>query len=145
MKLKLLLGLLLLSLFAQNNFAKDKKSNLVHLKGWSEKQIKARMKYFNKSLGVKCNFCHVKDKSVDLSDDITDPKIRKALSYKNLARDMMKMTDEMNEKYLSWNHGSGRPADKIDCMFCHRGSTDKLVKRHMVFTKPENKLIPKDK
>lgn len=106
---------------------KASKSTLQLLGHLSKKELKARMKFYSKSLGQKCNFCHVKDKSIDLSDSITDPEIRKRLQHKEIAREMIRMTQEINQKYLNWNHSSGRKADQVNCMLCHRGNKDRLI------------------
>ena len=95
----------------------------------SKKELKARMKYFAKSLGVKCKFCHLKDKKINLSEKITDPRQRKILGHKERAREMIRMVHEINSKFLNWKHGSGRKADQIDCMFCHQGHKDRLEER----------------
>ena len=76
------------------------KSTLQLLGHLSKKELKATMKFYSKSLGQKCSFCHVKDKSVDLNDSITNPSIRKRLKHKEIAREMIRMTQEINEKIL---------------------------------------------
>ena len=56
----------------------------------------------SKALGVKCEFCH---NTKDMTED-TD--------YKEVSRDMMRMTERLNKKDLK-NYGT------ITCMSCHRG------------------------
>ncbi len=106
---------------------KSKNSTLQLLGHLSKKELKATMKFYSKSLGQKCSFCHVKDKSVDLNDSITNPKIRKRLKHKEIARQMIRMTQEINKKYLNWNHSGGRKADQVNCMLCHRGNKNNLL------------------
>ena len=106
---------------------KSQNSTLQLLGHLSKKELKATMKFYSKSLGQKCSFCHVKDKSVDLNDSITNPKIRKRLKHKEIARQMIRMTQEINKKYLSWNHSGGRKADQVNCMLCHRGNKNNLL------------------
>ena len=31
---------------------------------------------------------------------------------------MIRMTQEINEKYLNWDHSGGRKADQVNCMLC---------------------------
>ena len=117
---------------------KKQKSTLQLLGHLSKKELKATMKFYSKSLGQKCSFCHVKDKSVDLNDSITNPSIRKRLKHKEIAREMIRMTQEINEKYLNWNHSEGRKADQVNCMLCHRGNKD-----HLIEAMHENMLLMK--
>ncbi len=119
---------------------KKQKSTLQLLGHLSKKELKATMKFYSKSLGQKCSFCHVKDKSVDLNDSITNPSIRKRLKHKEIAREMIRMTQEINEKYLNWDHSGGRKADQVNCMLCHRGNKD-----HLLEAMQENMLLMKNK
>tara|TARA_Y100000589_G_C27175751_1_gene638687 strand:- start:570 stop:1019 length:450 start_codon:yes stop_codon:yes gene_type:complete len=111
-----------------NKFGENQSSTLQLLGHLSKKELKATMKFYSKSLGQKCSFCHVKDKSVDLNDSITNPKIRQRLKHKEIARQMIRMTQEINEKYLSWKHSGGRKADQVNCMLCHRGNKSNLLR-----------------
>lgn len=66
-------------------------------------QLKTIMKEQSKALGVDCDHCH---KEPDMAAD--HPK-------KVIAREMMKMTAELNKKYRSSTNG------KVTCWSCHRG------------------------
>lgn len=66
-------------------------------------QLKAVMKEQSKALGVDCDHCH---KEPDMAADT--PK-------KTIAREMMRMTAELNKKYRSTTNG------KVTCWSCHRG------------------------
>lgn len=67
-------------------------------------QLKTIMKEQAKALGVDCEHCH---KEPDMAAD--HPK-------KMIAREMMKMTAELNKKYRSTTNG------KVTCWSCHRGA-----------------------
>ena len=129
MKIVVAILVIVSSIVATENKVSPKHPNstlqlLGHL---SKKELKKTMKFYSKALGQKCSFCHVKDKSIDLNESITDPKIRKRLKHKEIAREMIRMTQEINSKYLNWNHGGGRKADQVNCMLCHRGKKDRLL------------------
>ncbi|MBT3783595.1 c-type cytochrome [bacterium] len=107
----------------------ERKKRLKFYGDLSKKELKTRMKYIAKSLGVKCKFCHLKDKKLSLGPDIKAPSHRKVLRRKEIARNMIEMVETINSKFLKWEHGSGREADQIDCHFCHRGSADHLLEK----------------
>lgn len=67
------------------------------------------MQRFNASLGVKCDFCHVK------GDFASDEK-----HEKEMARGMIGMTEEINAKF---------PDGKVHvgCFTCHRGEKEPQV------------------
>ena len=93
----------------------------------SKAELKSRMKYISKSLGVKCSYCHLKDKRTSLTDEIRNPRERKILERKRVALEMIRMVEHINSNYLNWKHGSGRKADQVDCQLCHRGKPEHLV------------------
>lgn len=85
------------------------------------KEVDHAMDQFKMALGVKCNYCHApsKDnpKKMDMASD-DNPK-------KDIARDMLRMTMEMNQKYISAiPHESTDTAkvQMITCNTCHRGA-----------------------
>lgn len=69
-------------------------------------QIKAVMKAQTKALGVECDHCH------DVPDMASDKN-----EHKKIARDMMRLTDELNSKWFSGKVGKAT----ITCNTCHRG------------------------
>ena len=71
----------------------------------SKDQIKHVMKGISKSLGVKCEFCHVKH---HFDADTKMPK--------KAARHMMKMVNTINGQFLNFPK-----AQKVTCWTCHRG------------------------
>ena len=93
--------------------ASGKPKNLQVLDFESIRDVKKYMNTVAKDLGVKCSFCHdIRNKSKD-----TDHKI--------IARDMMKMQREINERLFiiesdSLKNNGIQP--QISCWTCHRGS-----------------------
>jgi len=59
------------------------------------------------SLNVSCNFCHVKG---NMAADDKDEKV--------IARKMVTMTNEINEKYF------GKDSGTVSCMTCHNGKAN---------------------
>jgi hypothetical protein len=79
-------------------------------KNITKDQLKSYMKFMAKSLDVECDHCH---EPPDMAADKKDAK--------NIARQMMKMTDEINGKWLK----GMKDIDKnyVTCGTCHRGAT----------------------
>jgi hypothetical protein len=82
----------------------------------SSDSLQKVMDDFTVSLNVSCSFCHA-------PKDSTQPK---KLSYasdanpiKDITRTMMRMTDEMNTKYLK--HLNNTNVQLVSCNTCHRG------------------------
>jgi len=76
------------------------------------------MQTYNKALGVKCDFCHVKVKPfIDSLDYVSD-----AEPMKENAREMMEMVIDINKKNFYFNK-SERPEylNTVTCKTCHRG------------------------
>ncbi|MBK5212954.1 MAG: c-type cytochrome [Flavobacteriaceae bacterium] len=80
------------------------------------------MKNYTASLGVKCNYCHMPSK-VDPSklDFPNDTKIEK-----EIARGMIKMTNEINENYFKPFFPDPKPkqVQVVNCVLCHRGTAN---------------------
>ncbi len=84
-------------------------------KGTGGDQLKEIMQSWNKALGVKCFFCH-KDKPgapFNEWDFVSDEK-----GEKNMTRDMVKMTNNINKK---WMTNKFKSQNFITCATCHRG------------------------
>lgn len=81
------------------------------------------MKHYTVSLGVKCNFCHVRNEADRKLDFASDGNKKKAV-----AREMMLMTREINRKYFveqNWtNEGDNSTDQAITCYTCHHGQED---------------------
>jgi hypothetical protein len=78
------------------------------------------MKKISRSLGVRCNFCHVakegtpKEKELTLADfDFASDDER----HKRVAREMMKMTGQINRTLEEID----QEAQRVGCWTCHRG------------------------
>ena len=86
-------------------------------KNISKEDLDKIMKNFNKSLGIKCNFCHAPgtDNKLDFASD--------AKSEKDVARYMINLTTEINTKYFNFEN-STRPdtLSVIKCVTCHHGN-----------------------
>jgi len=70
------------------------------------------------SLGVKCGFCHAMNPQTHKLNFASDAK-----PDKQIARTMMLMTRDINEKFMSQVHDpDAMPEDKhVTCGTCHRG------------------------
>lgn len=97
----------------------QKERNLQVLpKDISDQKLDSIMESYNKALGVKCEFCHVKKKifpgDMDYAAD-TEP-------MKEEARKMMRMTIEINKNNF-WYNKSDQPEylKTVTCITCHRG------------------------
>jgi hypothetical protein len=88
----------------------------------SEDSLHFVMKTFNTSLGVHCDYCHAAKaddpKKLDFASDTNYPK--------NVARQMLEMTNGINEKYFQENGGkpNAKQETAVYCYTCHRGNTD---------------------
>src|SRR5436305_448505 len=80
-------------------------------------QLLATMRTFARSLGVRCDHCHVAlpEGSKERFDFASDAK-----AEKNTARTMMQMTTHVNGAYLSQLHD---PTAAVTCYTCHRGKS----------------------
>lgn len=83
----------------------------------SEKAMDSVMHHYSASLGVGCDFCHVKNQLRDTWDMASDAK-----HEKQIARKMMLMTNEINIKSFSAEKGSDKLLiETITCYTCHHG------------------------
>ena len=74
-----------------------------------------------KSLGVTCQFCHVGDDSTGNWDFAADDN-----KHKLVARNMMKMTDKINDKYFDLTGGKKDLNTRlmVTCYTCHHGKKE---------------------
>ncbi|MGZ8545031.1 MAG: c-type cytochrome [Flavisolibacter sp.] len=82
----------------------------------TQKQMDSVMDHFTVSLNVDCGFCHV-EKGGDMDYAADDNK------HKLIARDMMVMTNEINDKYFDYT-GAKRTINTqlmVTCYTCHNG------------------------
>ena len=73
------------------------------------------MQQYEGDLGVGCDFCHAQNPATKRSDFASD-----ANPTKDVARYMITMTADLNDKYLA-EMPDRRYADPITCGTCHRG------------------------
>jgi hypothetical protein len=81
----------------------------------SARELDRVMQQYQRSLGVPCGYCHAEAEGgkIDYASD-ENP-------MKDLARSMITMTRDINEKYLA-QIGDRRYADPITCGNCHLGT-----------------------
>lgn len=80
-------------------------------KNTTKQQMDSVMKHFSSSLGVKCNFCHVRNNDEKKDWNFASDENK----HKLVARDMMKMTSKINKKYF------GDETNAVTCYTCHVG------------------------
>ncbi len=98
-----------------NKTVQHKFKNLKVLpKDISEEALDKIMDNYNFALGVKCGFCHERNDSTKHLDFPSDAK-----GEKNVARDMMRMTNDLNNKYFNFNKSKVVP-ETVSCITCHR-------------------------
>jgi hypothetical protein len=83
-------------------------------------EVDHAMDQYKVDLGVKCNYCHAPEKDNPRKNDLPSD----ANPKKEIARDMIRMTDEMNKKYIATIKHTEQDTAKIQlitCNTCHRG------------------------
>ncbi|WP_310993620.1 c-type cytochrome [Aequorivita marina] len=88
----------------------------------SKDSLNGLMKNYALSLGVKCNHCHVPSKTDPTELDFSsDAKIEK-----EIARGMIKMTDDINENNFKPYFPDPKPQQVhvVNCVMCHRGTAN---------------------
>ena len=91
----------------------------------SDKDMDYVMKTFGKQLGVNCLFCHPGKQtgSVFTIDYVTDQ-----LQNKRIARDMLRMTMQLNKKYFDTKLNAAMTnRGRIWCKTCHQGTPVPLM------------------
>jgi len=80
------------------------------------------METFNASLGVKCSYCHASQKDDSTKLDFSSDEKR----HKIIARGMLEMTNDINEKYFLPHMRDPKPKQvtRVHCITCHRGTTN---------------------
>ena len=94
---------------AQGWFPQEFKNLTVVADDIEPDSLEAMMSDISTALGVRCDFCHVRQgRKTDWASDEN--------KHKEIARTMMQMTQQINADYLTWAGGL-----RVDCMTCHRG------------------------
>lgn len=117
----ILLSFTTFSILARNKKPENEYKNLkVYPKDISPEKLDKDMELFSRSLNVECGYCHVGDGN---NWDYASDKKHK----KEEARDMMRMTKEINEKYFGADSAS-KPSDlAMNCFTCHRGEEEPVI------------------
>jgi cytochrome c2 len=100
----------------------EKAKNLKVLpKNISHEELMKNMHFYNKALGVKCDFCHAKSKdNPQKMDFASDEK-----EEKETTREMMRMTNKINKKFFkSGKDESGQSIMTVSCYTCHNGEAE---------------------
>ena len=90
-------------------------------------EIDHAMDQFKVDLGVKCNYCHAPEKDNPRKMDMASD----ANPNKDIARDMIRMTEEMNKKYIATIKHTESDTSKLQlvtCNTCHRGAPKPFAK-----------------
>ena len=115
-----ILGLLPAVLAAQGFQGAPPKNLQVLPKDMPRSEVTARMRVIAASLGVRCEFCHVSTTGPDgreQTDYAADDK-----ETKKTAREMMKMVNDINDKYLIAGMGKTlNERQRVSCETCHHG------------------------
>ena len=104
---------LFIFVLANISYGQSDYKNLKVLDPMIEKsELKLLMKGYTKSLGVKCNFCHVPD-AFHKDDN----------EHKLIARDMIAMTSSIRAD-LKATFPKEDVSETFNCVVCHAGSTN---------------------
>jgi cytochrome c2 len=103
--------------FAFRKQDKPKYENLKVLsKNTTKQEMDSIMKHFSASLGVKCNFCHVRKNDGQNNFDFASDENK----HKGEARSMFKMMNRINKKYFKDEKDEKGLA--VTCYSCHHGA-----------------------
>ena len=91
----------------------------------TKEQMDSVMHHFTASLNVKCNFCHVRNEETKTWNFAADDN-----KHILFARELMKMTDKINDKYFNVTGGKKNMNAQlmVTCYTCHNGNTDPQTK-----------------
>ncbi len=125
-KVNILLALTIIgALISQSfNIQQPKPKKLTNIKVFPSTatfdEVDHAMDEFKVELGVKCNYCHAPEKDNPRKMDMASD----ANPIKSVAREMIRMTNEMNQKYIATIKHTESDSTKIQlitCNTCHRG------------------------
>ena len=98
---------------AAPKLAEDQFKNIKVLKGVPADQIFPSMQFITASLGVECEYCHVRgEKGLDFEKDDKKTKVT--------ARKMMEMMFAINKDNFEGHR-------EVTCYSCHRGAADPIA------------------
>jgi hypothetical protein len=117
-----LMGTLVIQSFhVQQQQPRKLKNIKVFPASFTYEQVDHAMDQFKVDLGVKCNYCHAPDKDNPRRNDLPSDDN----PNKDIARQMMRMTEEMNRKYIATIKHTEQDTAMIQlvtCNTCHRGA-----------------------
>jgi hypothetical protein len=129
--MSVLLVVTTLNIVARNKRQDNEFKNLqVYQKDISEERLDRDMELFSRSLGVDCGYCHEHEgENYNYASD--------KLHKKEEARDMMRMTNDLNERYFGADLKTAKPDDlAMNCFTCHRGEEHPVVPWDTLNVKP---------
>jgi hypothetical protein len=119
----MLTGLITLGAFAQKKDTHEEEPRPTNLqvlpKDISHDSLIAVMHEYSRSLGVHCNFCHARSETDSTHLDFASD----ANGKKKVARYMMHMTAEINEKYFAEANYKSTTM-MVSCYTCHHGQKE---------------------
>jgi hypothetical protein len=93
-------------------------------KNTTKKEMDSIMKHFSLSLGVRCNFCHVRGNDAQRNFNFASDSSK----HKLAARSMYKMMNKINKKYFKPDNDDNRDMasnvnriPQVSCYSCHHG------------------------
>ncbi|MEO6541365.1 MAG: c-type cytochrome [Ferruginibacter sp.] len=115
----ILTAFIVIGIAAVKQPANEKFKNLQVLpKNISTDSLDKIMDGFNEMLGVDCKYCHTRDKKADTLMFDKDDK-----SEKEIARNMMRMTADINKRYFQFNETvTAEQVQAVTCYTCHKGN-----------------------
>jgi tetratricopeptide (TPR) repeat protein len=117
-----LAAILLLASASASVLAQEQREEFKNLKvlpkDIAPEDLRRTMSGFTRALGVRCTYCHVgqEGKPVAHEDFPKDDK-----PTKEKARAMMRMVQDINDKYLANLSGRSDPPIRVQCFTCHHG------------------------
>ena len=113
----------------RGQFPPDSLQNLQALpKSMEVSELIDVMKGFAIGLGVRCHYCHIGEEGQPLAefDFVSDDK-----PEKRKARVMIRMVQQINERYLADLEQRGSPTVDVACVTCHRGQARQIGRAHV--------------
>lgn len=93
-------------------------------KNTTKKEMDSIMRHFSLSLGVRCNFCHVRGNDAQRTMNFASDSSK----HKIIARNMYKMMNKINKKYFKPDDddnrnvaNNGNRIPQVSCYSCHHG------------------------
>lgn len=118
-----LVGLIGLSFAFQQTTVKYENLKVLP-KNTTKKEMDSIMRHFSMSLGVRCNFCHVRGNDAQRTMNFASDSSKN----KNIARNMFKMMNKINKKYFKPHDDENRNEvnnanriPQVSCYSCHHG------------------------